>query len=301
MIRKKQAALLAAAVLALTGMTAQAAPLSDAKTRPATPQTLLDDPGLKSDLALVLDQTNESVLYARRADVPTPIASITKLMTALVVLEANQPLDELIEITPIDAFNGKGTYSRLAPGTRLTRGELLRLALMASENRAAHALGNAYPGGMPAFVKAMNRKAKALGMTKSRFVEPTGLSSENVATPRDLVKLVVAAAENPIIREYSTSPEYTVVVGKQLMTFHNTNLLVKNPEWNIAVQKTGYISAAGRCLVMQADIQGRHIVMVLLRSVGKYTRTADAKRIKKWLEAKAAQAVSEVVASSSGS
>lgn len=214
-----------------------------------------------------------------------PIASITKLMTALVVVEAEQDLDEKLQITSADGTNGKGAYSRLAIGSKFTRGDLLHLALMSSENRAAHALGRNYPGGLPAFVKVMNKKAKALGMSRSRFVEPTGLSSQNVASPSDLSKLVMAVSENPVIREYSTDRNYTVRVGKKLVQFRNTNPLVSNPDWSIRLQKTGYISEAGRCLVMQTAIQDRQVVIVLLNSVGKYTRVADARRIRKWMEA----------------
>ena len=246
----------------------------------------LDEPGLRSSAALVLDATHASVLYSRRADVALPIASITKLMTALVVLEAGQPLEEMIEITPDDRSSGKGAHSRLATGATLSRGDLIHLALMASENRAAHALGRTFPGGLPALVLAMNAKAAALGMTSARFVDPSGLSSENVASPADLSKLVVAASNDPTIREYSTDGRYAVQVGRRTLGFRNTNSLVSNPAWNIVVQKTGYIAEAGRCLVMQAVIEDRTVVIVLLNSFGKYTRVADARRIRKWIEAK---------------
>ena len=215
-----------------------------------------------------------------------PIASISKLLTALTVADAKQPMDEVIEITDQDRAIGKGAFSRLAVGTRLTRGDLFHLALMASENRAAHALARNYPGGLAAFMPAMNAKARDLGMTSSRFVEPTGLSSENVASPEDLSKLVMAASQNAIIREYSTDPGYEVRVGRRMVGFHNTNSLVSNPTWNIIVQKTGYISEAGRCLVMQTVIEGRTVVIVLLNSFGKRTRVADATRIRRWMEAK---------------
>lgn len=241
------------------------------------------EPDLRSSAALVLDEKEQKVLYARRADVQAPIASITKLMTAIVVTEARLPLDERIKITRDDVSRGKGTYSRLPVGTTLTRGELLHLALMASENRAAHALGRNYPGGEPAFVRSMNLKARELGMTSSRFVEPTGLSSDNVSTPEDLAKLVIAASHDPVIRRYSTDPAHAVPVGRQLVEFHNTNSLVKNPAWDIALQKTGYIAEAGRCLVMKAVIEGRSVVIVLLNSFGKYTRVADAKRVREWM------------------
>jgi D-alanyl-D-alanine endopeptidase (penicillin-binding protein 7) len=243
-----------------------------------------DGPGLRSSSALVLDVTHSSTLYSRNADTPLPIASITKLMTSLVVADAGQPLDEVLEITKDDRSIGKGAYSRLAYGTKLTRGDLMHLALMSSENRAAHALGRNYPGGIPAFVRAMNRKAVALGMTRAHFVDPAGLSSENVASPNDLARLVAAAAKNPTIRAYSTDHAHAVKVGRQMLEFRNTNTLVANPTWNIIVQKTGYISEAGQCLVMQAVIDGRTVVMVLLNSFGKYTRVADARRIRKWME-----------------
>jgi serine-type D-Ala-D-Ala endopeptidase (penicillin-binding protein 7) len=245
----------------------------------------IHDPKLKSSSVLIIDQSDSSVLYSRHSDVPMPIASITKLMTALVVLDAKQPLDELIPITEADRDFPKGGFSRLAVGTTLTRGDLMHLALMASENRAAHALGNNYPGGMPAMVVAMNAKAAALGMTNAHFVDPTGLSSQNVASPDDLSKLVMAAARNPSIREYSTDRRYAVKVRRHMVEFHNTDNLVANPTWNIIVQKTGYITEAGKCLVMAAVIEGRSVVIVLLDSFGKYTRVADAKRIKTWMEA----------------
>jgi D-alanyl-D-alanine endopeptidase (penicillin-binding protein 7) len=241
-------------------------------------------PKLKSSSVLIFDSSDSSVLYSRNSNVAAPIASITKLMTALVVLDAKQPLDEPLEITQAEQDLPKGGLSRLTVGTVLRRGDLMHLALMSSENRAAHALGNNYPGGMPAMVSAMNAKAAALGMTTAHFVDPTGLSSENVASPEDLSKLVIAASQNPTIREYSTDKRYTVRVHRHLVEFHNTDNLVANPTWNIIVQKTGYIAEAGRCLVMEAVIEGRHVVIVLLDSLGKYTRVADAKRVKSWME-----------------
>ena len=246
----------------------------------------VDVPDIRSNAALIMDETTREILYSKKANVASPIASITKLMTALVVLEAELPLDEKIELSKADRDDEKGSYSRLAIGAKLSRGDLLQLALMSSENRAAHALGRTYPGGMTAFVKAMNVKAKALGMHSSRFVEPTGLSSKNVASPSDLSKLVIAASSHPVIREYSTQKHYDVAVGRQVLSFRNTNTLVSNPAWNVLVQKTGYISEAGQCLVMKAMIDGRSIVFVLLDSFGKYTRVADAKRVRTWMEAK---------------
>ena len=242
-------------------------------------------PALRSSAALVLDATHSSVLYSRRSDIPLPIASITKLMTALVVMEAAQPLDEQLEITTEDSSRRSRAVSRLAPGTTLSRGDLLHLALMSSENRAAHALGRNYPGGLPACVAAMNAKALELGMTNAHFVEPTGLSDENVASPEDLSKLVMAAAKVPQIREYSTDSRYEVQVGRRTMRYGNTDSLVSRPDWKIDVQKTGYISRAGRCLVMQTVIEERTVVIVLLNSFGKHTRVADARRILKWMQA----------------
>jgi len=261
-----------------------AAPLRVAAGRSRAYKPSADEPDLRSSSVLIVDETHSSVLYARRADVAMPIASITKLMTALVVLDAAQSLDEPIEITRDDTHTGKGAFSRLAVGTTLARGDLVHLALMSSENRAAHALGRHYAGGLAACVAAMNARARELGMTHTHFVDPAGLSSENVASPEDLSKLVMAVSQNPVIREYSTDRAYAVRAGRRMLDFRNTDSLVSNPAWNIIVQKTGYIEEAGKCLVMQAIIDGRSIVIVLLDSFGKYTRVADAKRIKKWME-----------------
>lgn len=243
-------------------------------------------PQLRSNAVLVLDESDSSVLLSRQATVPTPIASITKLMTAMVVLESDQPLDEMLVVTDEDRERGRGAYSRLPVGTHLTRADLLHLALMSSENRAAHALGRNYPGGVTAFVQEMNRKAANLGMHSAHFVDPSGLSSGNVASPTDLAILVNAAAQHPVIREYSTDEGHSVRVGRRMLEYRNTDHLVRSPTWNIIVQKTGYITEAGRCLVLKAVIKGRSVVMVLLDSFGKYTRTADAQRIRKWLEAR---------------
>jgi serine-type D-Ala-D-Ala endopeptidase (penicillin-binding protein 7) len=248
-------------------------------------------PKLKSSSVLIVDQSDSTVLYSRRSDVAAPIASITKLMTALVVLDAKQPLDEPLAITQNEAALPKSRGSRLSVGTVLSRGDFMHLALMSSENRAAHALGANYPGGVPAIVTAMNAKAAALGMATAHFVDPTGLSSDNVASPEDLSKLVLAAAQNARIREYSTDPSYTVRVRKHLVEFHNTDNLVKNPTWNIIVQKTGYITEAGKCLVMEAVIEGRNVIIVLLDSAGRLTRVADAKRVRAWMESTATERV----------
>jgi serine-type D-Ala-D-Ala endopeptidase (penicillin-binding protein 7) len=241
-------------------------------------------PDLKSRSVVVVDETDASVLYAKKANLVVPIASITKLMTALVVLESGAPLDEMIEIAAADRDLKYGSGSRLTVGSELTREDLLHLALMSSENRAAHALGRAHPGGMAKFVRSMNAKAKELGMTTARFADPTGLSNKNVSSASDLVKLVLAASEHPLVRSYSTSHSHTVRVGKQVLEFRNTNTLVDKEDWDIAVQKTGYTSEAGQCLVMKATIQERAVVMVFLNSFGKLTRVAEARRIRKWME-----------------
>ena len=240
---------------------------------------------LKSGVALVLDQDTNEVLFSKNAEAVLPIASITKLMTAVVVTEANLPLDEMITITDDDIDTEKGSRSRLKVGTTLARGDMLHLALMASENRAAHALGRTYPGGLAEFVAEMNHKARELGMKDTRYVEPTGLSSSNQSSARDLATLVKAAHEHQIIRELSTSPEYAVEVGNRPVQFRTTNGLVKSPEWDIGLQKTGYISEAGRCLVMQAKMAGRHLIMVFLDSAGKYSRIGDAERVRRWITA----------------
>lgn len=242
-------------------------------------------PQIKSASVLVVDESDATVLYAKQSQKVMPVASITKLMTALVVLEGKQPLEEMVTILPADRERTKASASRLAVGSKLTRGELLHLALMSSENRAAQAVARAYPGGLSAFIKAMNARAKALGMKNSRFVDPTGLSSGNVATASDLVKLVVASSHQPLIEEYSTSERLTVPVGRQLLEFRNTNSLTSKEDWDISVQKTGYTQDAGQCLVMKASIQDRPTVIVLLNSFGKLTRVADARRIRRWMEA----------------
>lgn len=238
---------------------------------------------LKSGVALVVDQDTNEVLFSKNPQAVLPIASITKLMTALVVLEAQQPADELLTVTSDDVDTEKGSSSRLRVGTQLTREEMLHLALMASENRAANALGRHYPGGLASFVAAMNHKARQLGMRDTRYVEPTGLSSRNQSSANDLAILVKEADKHPLIRSLSTSPAYAVAVGARNVEFRNTNRLVRSGEWEIGLQKTGYIAEAGRCLVMQAQVAGRNLIMVLLDSAGKYSRIADAERIRKWL------------------
>ena len=242
-----------------------------------------DPLALKSSVALVVDQDTNEVLFSKNANAVLPIASITKLMAALVVTEAGLSLDEPLVVSQDDVESTAGSRSRLRLGTQLTRGEMLHLSLMASENRAAHVLGRTFPGGLTEFVASMNRKAHELGMNDTRYVEPTGLSSDNQSSARDLARLVRAALVHPIIRQLSTSLEAVVPVGRQQVQFRNTNGLVRNPEWEIGLQKTGYISAAGRCLVMQAELAGRKLIMVLLDSAGKYSRMGDAERIRKWV------------------
>lgn len=242
-------------------------------------------PSVKSAAVLVVDFNNGQTIYGKNTQGVTPIASITKLMTSMVVLDANLSLDETIYVDSADLDFVKHTYSRLAVGTGLPRRDMLRLALMSSENRAAASLSRSYPGGRVAFTAAMNRKAVELGMLNTHFVDSTGLSSENVSTAEDLVKMVKGAYQYQLIREFTTTSAHEVetVAGRNLQ-FRNSNGLVKNPSWEIGLSKTGYISEAGRCLVMQAKIGARHVVIVLLDSWGKYTRLADANRIKKWLE-----------------
>ena len=242
-----------------------------------------DELALKSSVALVIDQDTNEVLFSKNPGAVLPIASITKLMTALVVTEAALPLDEMLVVSKDDVDATAGSSSRLAVGTQLTRGEMLHLSLMASENRAAHVLGRTYPGGLEKFMAAMNGKAHDLGMRATHYVEPTGLSSSNQSSAHDLARLVRAAFEHPIIRSLSTSMEAVMPVGRKSVQFRNTNGLVRNPEWEIGLQKTGYISAAGRCLVMQTQLAGRKLIMVLLDSAGKYSRIGDAERIRKWV------------------
>jgi D-alanyl-D-alanine endopeptidase (penicillin-binding protein 7) len=248
-------------------------------------------PEVRSAAVLVADAVNGEVIFERDAGRVAPIASITKLMTALVVLDGQQPLDEKIEITSDDRWKGKGAHSRLPVGAKLTRGDLLRLALMASENRAALVLARNYPGGKAAFVRTMNAKAKALGMTRTRFDDPSGLSSLNVSNARDLSKLLNVTTRDTRIREFSTLQSHEVRAGRSVLGYRNTNLLVGKPDWDILVQKTGFTNDAGECLVMQAMIGERPVNLVLLNSFGKLTRTADARRIRKWMEALQTQTV----------
>jgi D-alanyl-D-alanine endopeptidase (penicillin-binding protein 7) len=247
------------------------------------------DPGklrLASVNAVVIDASSHRSVYSKGADDVTPIASLTKLMTAIVTLDAQLPMDESIAIDMEDFDYLKGSHSRLRMGATLPRREMLRIALMSSENRAASALARSYPGGTEAFVHAMNEKARELGMTRTSYADPTGLSARNVSTANDLATLVATAAEYPEIRDFSTTPSHFVEVqpSGQLLGFNNTNGLVKNSGWNIHLSKTGYIREAGKCLVMLATIASKPFVIVLLDSAGKYTRQGDAQRVRDWLE-----------------
>ena len=253
--------------------------------------------GLRSNVVFVQDLNSKAVLYSRNEQVVRPIASITKLMTAVIVVDAKLPMSEVIQITQADVDVVKHSRSRLAVGAKHTRGDLMHLALMSSENRAAHALGRAYPGGMTAFVSAMNAKARELGMLQSTFVDPTGLSSANVSTPRDLVKLLQASASRPSIRFYTTDQQHEVRSAGHPTLFRNTNMLVSNPSWDIKVSKTGFINEAGQCLVMVARINNRDTAIVLLNAEGKGTRIGDAIKIRQMIQAKQVASASVEVAS----
>jgi D-alanyl-D-alanine endopeptidase (penicillin-binding protein 7) len=271
---------------------AKASPKRLAKAVPTKPSfgqlaglhSTADDLDLKSSVAYVIDQDTNEVLLSKNDQAILPIASITKLMTGVVLSEAKLSMDESITITQDDVDTEKGSSSRLKVGTTLTRGELLHLSLMASENRAAHAIGRTYPGGLNAFVDLMNAKAISLGMRDTRYIEPTGLSSRNQSSAKDLATLVSFAYQDPMLRELSTSPSYQVEVGKHTLNYKTTNRLIKNPNWDIGLQKTGYISEAGQCLVMQAKIAGRKLIMVFLDSAGKLSRITDAERVRRWVE-----------------
>jgi serine-type D-Ala-D-Ala endopeptidase (penicillin-binding protein 7) len=255
-----------------------------------------DELDLKSSVALVIDQDTREVLFRKNESAVLPIASLTKLMTGVIVSEARLDMAELVEITQDDVDTEKGSRSRLKVGTQLARGELMLLALMSSENRAAHALGRTYPGGMDRFVQHMNVKAAQLNMRDTRYVEPTGLSSRNQSSAQDLATLVGHASNNPQLRELSTAPGHQVAVGEKTLNYVNTNRLTRNPEWEIGLQKTGYISEAGQCLVMQTKIAGRKLIMVFLDSAGKLSRLGDAERVRKWIEANRATGVTPISA-----
>jgi D-alanyl-D-alanine endopeptidase (penicillin-binding protein 7) len=249
---------------------------------------------LNSSVALVIDQETNEVLFSKNDAAVLPIASLTKLMTGLVIADANLDMNELITITQDDVDTHKGSSSRLAVGSTLSRGEMMHLALMSSENRAANALGRTYPGGLSEFVRLMNGKAKQLGMADTRYVEPTGLSSLNQSSARDLATLVSVAHDRPILRSLSTSPGHEVELGRRTLHYNNSNRLIKNPDWDIGLQKTGYISEAGRCLVMQAKVAGRQLIMVFLDSTGKLSRLQDAERVRRWVEVQTEMARPEV-------
>jgi len=272
-------------VLALTIGFAQAAP-SDGEGARVQRVKMVQ---LRSASALVQDADTGEIVFTKNSEAVVPIASITKLMTAMVTIDRGLDLDDRIVLSREDVDLRKGSRSRLKTGGVLTRGELLLLALMASENRAAAALGRTYPGGTEVFVEAMNRKAAELGMTDSRFVDPTGLSSSNVSSARDLAKLVNAAHGYDLIREFSTRDRTTVSVYGRPMTFRNTNGLVRSSHWEIGLSKTGYISEAGRCLVMRVRMASKDLIVVLLDSWGKQSRIGDANRLKRWIEASASR------------
>ena len=270
----------------------KAAPIAAAAVVAARPSfgqmaglhTTSDPLDLRSSVALVIDQDTNEVLLRKNDQAVLPIASLTKLMTGLVIAEAHLPSSELITITQDDVDTEKGSRSRLAVGSVLSRGDLLHLALMSSENRAAHALGRTFPGGLETFVSRMNARAQVLGMRDTRYVEPTGLSSRNQSSAQDLATLVAAAYKEPVLRELSTSPGREIEVGHRTLQYNNTNRLVKSPQWDIGLQKTGYITEAGQCLVMQAQVAGRKLIMVFLDSAGKLSRIADAERVRRWVE-----------------
>lgn len=270
----------------LASVAASSAAAIASQSTPAIEQnkSIANTLNLESKAALVINSATGEVLYGKNTDQPVPIASITKLMTVMVVLDAKLPLDEAITITEDDIDRMRNTSSRLRVGSVLSRAELMLLALMSSENRAAHALARTYTGGESAAIAAMNRKAHALGMTQTRFEDGTGLNSHNVASPKDLVAMVKTANTYPLIRRFSTTGGHAVAIKDSIQQFNNTNMLVKNPDWEIGVSKTGYINEAGKCLVMQAKIKSTPVVIVLMDSWGKYTRIGDAQRVKKWLE-----------------
>ena len=280
--------LLATLLLAALPLYAGAADKHVKRAAKVTPAEFTKDgePNLQSSGVLVFDPTSGQTLFSKNANQPAPIASITKIMTAMVVLDAKLPLDEPIELTTEDVDVLKSTRSRLPIGMHFRRDDLMRLALMASDNRAASALGRNYPGGLQAFVVAMNEKANVLGLTQTHYVDSSGLSPGNVSSPTDLGKLVAAAAKYPLITEYSTTGAVNVTLpdSKRKLSFVNTNALVRNSDWKIGLSKTGYINEAGKCLVMHALIANQPVVIVLLDSWGRLTRIADANRIRKWLE-----------------
>jgi D-alanyl-D-alanine endopeptidase (penicillin-binding protein 7) len=259
-----------------------------------------DPLALASSVAFVIDQSSSQVLLDKNANVSLPIASITKMMTGLIVVQSGLDMREMLTVTDADVDRMKFSSSRLRVGARMSRGDLLHIALMSSENRAAAALGRNYPGGLGAFVAAMNAKAQELGMHDTHYVDSSGLSSQNVASARDLARLMTVAYGEPLLRQYSTDPKYVVNDGQRDMHYGNTNYLVASPDWNIGLQKTGFINEAGKCLMLQAVIQGRNVIMVFLDSKGRQTRTADAGRVKRWLETTASTATGATATSATG-
>jgi D-alanyl-D-alanine endopeptidase (penicillin-binding protein 7) len=273
-----------APVEAASGKKQVVAKRSKVKVSYPAPSRDLDILRVQSAAVVVQDQSTGAVLFEKNSDAVVPIASITKLMTAMVVLDAGLPLEEMLAVGDEDIDTLRGSHSRLRVGTELSREDMLRLALMSSENRAASALGRHYPGGIEAFVAAMNVKALAIGLRDTHFSDSTGLSAANVSSARDLSKMVAAAAHYPLIRELSTTAEYTMQIGRRSQTFRNTNTLVRSSDWEIGLSKTGYIREAGKCLVMQAWLSNKPVIIVLLDSWGKLTRIGDAQRIKRWVE-----------------
>jgi serine-type D-Ala-D-Ala endopeptidase (penicillin-binding protein 7) len=273
----------APALAATDAIVAKAAPASPS-ARSATASHILDHISLRSSSVLVIDEDTGETLVAKKADAVVPVASLTKLMTALVVLDAQQPMGEMLEVTSADIDRDKRTPSRLRVGTRLSRSDLLLLSLMSSENRASMALSRNFPGGRSAFIAQMNAKAQALGMKDSRFADPAGLSSRSVSSARDLHILMTAADARPLIRDYTTRADHKVRVGRYTLKFVNSNRLVRRSSWDIDLQKTGYTNEAGRCLVMRATVAGRRLAMIFLNSFGKLTRYGDASRVRQHLE-----------------
>ncbi len=271
------------AVIVCVAALASPAVVSAAGIERASLKGVYDPLSLNSSVALVADADSLEVLYAKNPHVVLPIASLTKVMTVVVTLEAGLDLDELITITADDIDYYKNTRSRLKPGTQFTRRELIHLALMASENRAASALGRSYPGGMAACVAQMNRRAKALQMANTNFAETTGLSVDNKSSANDLARMVLHAQQFQLIRQFSTDPQFSVSTDRGELNFRNTNRLIKQKDWDIQVQKTGFINEAGRCLVMQAKVGGRNLVIVLLDALGSQARFADAERIREFV------------------
>ncbi len=283
--KARRAAVIAAKSAAVAGGGLAAASAVNAVDYKSDAASSADElPRLSANAVFVMDQNSHEVLVSKNDKAVMPIASLTKLMTGLLVADARLSLDEEITITEDDLDIYKGTGSRLSVGTRLTRGEAMHLALMSSENRAAHALGRTYPGGVANFVRLMNAKAVELGMRDTRYVEPTGLSVENRSSARDLALLVAAAYQRPLLREFTTSQSYSVESGRRVLQYHNSNRLTADPKWDIGLQKTGYISEAGRCMVMSAKLAGRQVIMVFLDAADKSARIGDAQRVRRYVE-----------------